>query len=178
MGKCVQHLQNSILCGCSGCFKGFFTGIDDHSGIKSIINVPSNDTTAVPVDNGCQVKKSVLHWNVCNVNRPCLIGTVYDCVTKQIWTNFCLLHALRQIHLWINRCNVHFTHISACFTATNLISAQFKLSRHLTGSPSRVIRMQMVNDSFAFQFFLRNREPTVIHTGTVDFKQLCTGRNW
>ncbi len=22
--------------------------------------------TVVPVDNGCQVKKSVLHWNVCN----------------------------------------------------------------------------------------------------------------
>ena len=29
--------------------------------------------------------------------------------------------------------------------STNLISAQFKLSRHLTGSPSRIIRMQMVN---------------------------------
>ena len=25
----------------------------------------------------------MLHWNVCNVNRPCLIGTVNDCVTKQ-----------------------------------------------------------------------------------------------
>lgn len=121
---------------------------------------------------------SMLHWNICNVNRPCLIGTVYDCITKQIWTDFCLLHALRQIHLWINRCNVHFTHISACFTATNLISAQFKLSRHLTGSPGRIIRMQMVNDRFAFQFFLRNRESTVIHTGTIDSKQLCTSRNW
>ena len=29
--------------------------------------------------------------------------------------------------------------------STNLISAQFKLSRHLTGSPNRIIRMQMVN---------------------------------
>ena len=127
---------------------------DLHSGIQSIINIPANDTTAVPVDNGCQIKKSMLHWNVCNVNRPCLIGTVNDCVTKQIRTDFCLLHALRQIHLWINWCNVHFTHISARFTATNLISAQFKLSRHLTGSPGRIIRMQMVNDRLAFQFFL------------------------
>ncbi len=58
----------------------FFTGVDDHGGIQSIINIPANDATAVPVDNGCQVKKSVLHWNVCNVNRPCLIGTVYDCI--------------------------------------------------------------------------------------------------
>ena len=109
--------------------------------------------TAVPIDNGCQVKKSMLHWNVCNVNRPCLIGTVCDCITKQIWTDFCLLHALRQIYLWVNQCNVHFTHISACFTATNLIYTQFKLSRHLTGSPCRIVRMQMVKDSFAFQFF-------------------------
>ena len=97
-------------------FKCFFTGVDDHSGIQSIINIPANDTTAVPVDNGCQIKKSMLHWNVCNVNRPCLIGTVYDCVTKQIRTDFCLLHALRQIHLWINRCNVHFLH---CFLQEN-----------------------------------------------------------
>ena len=74
--------------------------------------------------------------------------------------------------------SMYFTHISACFTASNLISAQFKLSRHLTGSPDRIIRMQMVNDRFAFQFFLRNRESTVIHTGTIDSKQLCTGRNW
>ena len=30
--------------------------------------------------------------------------------------DFCLLHALRQIHLWINWCNVHFTHsIDECY---------------------------------------------------------------
>ena len=117
-----------------------------------------------------------LPWS--ELMRPCLIGTVHDCITKQIRTDFCLLHALRQIHLWINRWNVHFTHISACFTATNMISAQFKLSRHLTGSSGRIIRMQMVNDSFAFQFFLWNGDAAIIYAGMIDSKQLCTGRNW
>ena len=50
--------------------------------------------------------------------------------------------------------SMYFTHISACFTASNLIFSQFKLSGHLTDSPGRIIRMQMVNDRFAFQFFL------------------------
>ena len=35
--------------------KCFFQSIDGHSGIKRIINFPADNTTAVPVDNSCQI---------------------------------------------------------------------------------------------------------------------------
>ena len=77
------------------------------------------DTTAVPVDNSCQLKKSVFHWNVWSMTDLDGLWPHYELNTDK------LLPALQR--------------------STNLISAQFKLSRHLTGSPSRIIRMQMVN---------------------------------
>ena len=38
-----------------GYLKCFFQSIDDHSGIKRIINFPADNTAAVPVDNSCQI---------------------------------------------------------------------------------------------------------------------------
>ena len=38
-----------------GYLKCFFQCIDDHSGIECIVYFPSNDTAAVPINNGCQI---------------------------------------------------------------------------------------------------------------------------
>ena len=38
-----------------GYLKCFFQSIDDHSGIKRIINFPADNTATVPVDNSCQI---------------------------------------------------------------------------------------------------------------------------
>nr|DAL47522.1 MAG TPA_asm: hypothetical protein [Bacteriophage sp.] len=35
-----------------------------------------------PVDHSSQIQKSVSDWNICNVNRPCLIWCVYNGITK------------------------------------------------------------------------------------------------
>ena len=77
-------------------FESFFQGTDNHSGIKCVIHFPADNTTAIPVDHGCQIQKSALDRNICNVNRPCLIWFVYDRITKKIWTYFRLLHSLEE----------------------------------------------------------------------------------
>ena len=48
--------------------ESFFKSVDNHSGIKCVIYFQTNDTAAVPVNHSCQVQKSTLDWNICNVN--------------------------------------------------------------------------------------------------------------
>ena len=45
------RIQNLWFCH----LKCFFQSIDDHSGIKRIINFPADNSAAVPVDNSCQI---------------------------------------------------------------------------------------------------------------------------
>lgn len=77
----------------------FFQGVDNHSGVKYIINFPANDATAISVNNGSQIQKTSLDRNICNIDRPCLIRLVYNGITKEIRTYLCLLHTLGKIHL-------------------------------------------------------------------------------
>ena len=35
--------------------ESLFQSIYDHSGVKSVIYFPANDTAAVPINNGCQI---------------------------------------------------------------------------------------------------------------------------
>ena len=60
---------------------------------------------------------------------------------------------LGKIHLWIDWINVHFIHVASGFAAANVISSGFQLCRHLSCAPGRMIRMEMINDLFAGQFF-------------------------
>ena len=144
------RIQNLWFCH----FECLFKSVDDHSGIKSVIDLPADNTAAVPVDHGGQIQKSALDWNICNVDRPCLIWLVYDCITKKIRTHLCLLHSFGKIHLWIDRVNIHLIHISSCFAPTNMITTGFQLCRHLSCAPGGIIRMEMIYDLFAGQFFV------------------------
>lgn len=87
------RIQNLSFCH----FERFFQRADSHSGVKCVIHFPADNTAAVPVDYGGQTHKSTPDRNICNVNRPCLIWLVYDCITKKIRTYFCLLYPLRKI---------------------------------------------------------------------------------
>lgn len=51
--KLTSLVRIQYLCFCH--IKCFFQSIDDHSGIKRIINFPADNTAAVPVDNICQI---------------------------------------------------------------------------------------------------------------------------
>ena len=134
-------------------FESFFQGVDNHSGIKRVIYFPADNTTAIPVDHGCQIQKSALDRNICNVNRPGLIWFVYDCITKKIRTYFRLLHPLGKIHLWVDGVNIHFIHVASCLATSNIITMGFQLCRHLSCSPGGIVSMKMVNDLFTGQFF-------------------------
>lgn len=59
-------------------------GLDTGSGVQRVIQLPSDDTAAVPVNDGCQIQESVLHRNVGNVDRPRLVWTRYIGIPKQI----------------------------------------------------------------------------------------------
>ncbi len=134
-------------------FESFFQSIDNHSCIKCVIYFPADNTAAVPVNYGSQIQKSTLDWNICNVNRPCLIWLVYDCITKKIRTYLCLLHPFGKIHLGIDRINIHLIHVASCLAAANMITTGFQLCRHLSCTPGGIIRMKVINDLFADQLF-------------------------
>ena len=44
-------------------FESLFQNIDDHSGIKCVIDFSTDNATAVPVNNGSQIQKSVPDWS-------------------------------------------------------------------------------------------------------------------
>ena len=143
------RIQDLRLCH----FESFFQSVNHHSGIKCVIHFPADNTAAVPVNHGGQIQKSAPDWNIGNVNRPCLIWLVYDCITKQVRAYFRLLYPPGKIHLWIDRINVHLIHVASCLAATDMITTGFQLCRHLSRTPCGIIRMKMIDDLFTGQFF-------------------------
>ena len=134
--------------------KCLFKSVDNHSSIKCIIDFPANDTATIPVDYSSQIQKSVSDWNICNVNRPRLIWSVYDGVTEKIRTYLGLLHPLGEIHLRIDWINIHFIHITTCFTASHMMTSVFELYGHLSCAPSRIVCMKTINNRFTSQLFV------------------------
>jgi hypothetical protein len=53
--------------------EGFLAGLYACSRIKRIIQLPADYVAAMPVDDGCQIEKSMLYWNVCDIDRPGLV---------------------------------------------------------------------------------------------------------
>ena len=138
---------------------------------------PADNTAAVPVDHCGQIQESTFDGNIGDVNRPGLIRPVYDGITKQIRADFGLLHSFGKVHFRIDWIDSHLIHISAGFFTADSVTAGFQLFRHLSGTPRRVIRMQMIDDLFAVEFFLRNRSTFIIDTGAVHIKKSSTCRN-
>ena len=58
-----------------------------------------------------------------------------------------------------------------------LVALGFQLSRHLPGSPGRVIRMKMINDLLADQFLFRNNRTFIIDARPVDTQKSRTRRH-
>ena len=127
LGACkltsLIRVQNQGFCH----LESFFQRVYDHSGVQGIIYLPANNTTAIPVNDGCQIQEAVLDGDIGDVDCPCLIWTVDNGVTKQIRADFCLLHTFGKIHLWIDRINPHFNHIAARFPASHLMTTHFQL---------------------------------------------------
>ena len=63
----VQNARNAM-----GCYS-ILDRLDHIDGIQRVGQVPANDHTAVPVDDGGQVHMAVLHFDVSNVDGPDLI---------------------------------------------------------------------------------------------------------
>ena len=158
-------------------FKGFFQGGDHHPCIKSIIDFPADNTAAVPVNHGRQIQESAPDGDIGNIDGPCLVWSVYHCITQEIRTYPGLLHPLRKIHFRINGINIHLIHITPCFASADLISTGFQLRRHLSGTPGWIIRMQMVNDLLTGQFFVRYWRAFIINAGTINTEKPGTNRS-
>lgn len=58
------RIQDNWFC----CFKRFFQCIDNHSGIQGIINFPTYNAAAVPVDYSCQVQESTFDGDISDVD--------------------------------------------------------------------------------------------------------------
>ena len=82
-----------------------FTGFDARSGIKGIVKLPSDDTSAVPVDDGCKIQEAVLHRDISDVYRPRHVGTVDLRVPEKIRSSEGILKdwALDRSDLWPSR---------------------------------------------------------------------------
>lgn len=127
---------------------------DDHSGVKRIVHLWAYNVATVPIDASCQIQVSTSDRDIGNVNRPCLIRLVYDCIAQEIGAYFCLLHPFGQVYFWINRADVHFIHIAASLPTYDGIAAKLQLCRHLSCSPGWMIRMKAIHDLLTGQFFL------------------------
>ena len=121
-------------------------------GIQCIIQLPPDDTTAVPVNDSCQIQESVLHRDVGDVNGPRLIRTCYISIPKQIRDHSRTLQTLRKVRLRINRIDGHFGHPPSCLLTANVITTQLQLGSHLPGAPGRMVGLQVIDELLAFQF--------------------------
>ena len=72
------------------------TGLYADSGVQCIIQLSPDDTTAVPVNDSCQIKESVLHRDVGDVDGSRLVRTCYIGIPKQIRDHSRTLQTLRS----------------------------------------------------------------------------------
>ena len=128
-----------------------FTGLYTGSGVQCIIQRPPDDTTAVPVNDSCQIKKSVLHRDVGDVDGPRLVRTCYIGIPKQIRDHSRTLQPLRKVRLRIDRIDGHFGHPPSCLFPADVITALLQLGSHLPGTPGRMVGVQVIDDLLAFQ---------------------------
>ena len=47
-------------------------------GRQAITQTPAHNFTAVYIDDGCRIHKSMLHWDISNIRAPDLIGMSYQ----------------------------------------------------------------------------------------------------
>ena len=82
-----------------------------------------------------------------------------------------MLLTLGKIHPGIDGINSHLTHITCSFTSTNKISSPLKLCSKLTGSPGRIIRMDMIDYTLTCEFIFRRliNFMCIIHTCPIDY---------
>ena len=147
-------------------------GLDTGSGVQRVIQFPSDDAAAVPVNDGCQIQESVLHRDVGDVDGPRLVWTRYIGIPKQIRNHSFPLQTLRKVRLWVDRIDGHFGHPASCLLPSDAIAAAFQLCSHLPGTPGRMIGMQVIDDRFAFQLGIRNRFAAVVNAGSVDAAEI------
>ena len=157
--------------------QSFFHRSDDHPGIQRVVNIPTDDAAAIPVDDCGQIDKPMLYGDICDVDRPRLIRSGDNCIPEQIWAYLRLLHSFGKVQLWVNGVDSHFIHVSAGLAPADMMALGFQLSRHLPGSPGRVIRMKMINDLLADQFLFRNNRTFIIDARPVDTQKSRTRRH-
>ena len=68
LGACkltsLIRAQNQGFCH----LESFFQRVYDHSGVQGIIYLPANNTTAIPVNDGCQIQEAVLDGDIGDVD--------------------------------------------------------------------------------------------------------------
>ena len=61
------------------------------------MQAPANNESAVNINNRCQIHKSFLHWNICDVNAPDLIAMVNVQAPEQVWLDVGCASKLAQM---------------------------------------------------------------------------------
>ena len=68
LGACkltsLIRVQNQGVCH----LESFFQRVYDHFGVQGIIYLPANNTTAIPVNDGCQIQEAVLDGDIGDVD--------------------------------------------------------------------------------------------------------------
>lgn len=126
-------------------------GLYADSGVQCIIQLPPDDTTAVPVNDSCQIQESVLHRDVRDVDGPRLVRTRYIGIPKQIRDYGRTLQTLRKVRLRMDRIDGHFGHPPSCPLPSDVITTLLQLGSHLPGTPGRMVGVQAIDDLLAFQ---------------------------
>lgn len=93
--------------------KRFLQSVDAKSGIQRRGYLPGQDVTAMPVHNGNQINKPMMHADIRDIRGPHLIRVVYCNVSKQVRILFVCRRRLAQIRLGLNSLQAHQPHESS-----------------------------------------------------------------
>ena len=154
-------------------FECLAAGLDDHTRVQRVVHLPADDIAAVPVDDGRQVQEAVPDGDVGDIDRPCLVRPVDDRVAQEVGHDLRMLAPLGEVRTRVKGFDAHFAHIACSLPPADVVAAPLQLSCHLAGAPSRIVRMQVVNDGLAVQLLggVRPRLVRVVRARPVDAEQ-------
>ena len=130
-------------------------GIQDKVNLQAVADAPGQDIAGIPVDNGHQIQPVGADGDVCNVDRPDMIGMGNVQAFQQVGVNWILWIGLARILPRINRLNPHFPHMPIyrfMIDGQALFLAQ--PDAYPTITELRMRRVNLVNQSLNVQIFL------------------------
>jgi hypothetical protein len=120
---------------------------------KCVRKAPPYNVTAVNVDNCSKVKEAMLHWDICNINTPNVIGMGYLQPPELIRMNVFCKSQLAQIPSWVDCHHAHLPQKSSYPLGTNQYAKCLYKVHHAKNSLSRMLKILLIHLAHHIKIF-------------------------